>query len=118
DYKSVEVIQKYLISLKERGKIIIISSHLVDSLKELSDSILYLKEGTVREIKNNLTRYCVKTKTNNIHLKKLINRYNGIFKINDTSIYSIEEESLQDLIRFLSMNNVEIIGVAPQGWEE
>ncbi|WP_370875127.1 ATP-binding cassette domain-containing protein [Cytobacillus purgationiresistens] len=118
DYTSVEIIKKYLISLKERGKIIIISSHLVDSLKELSDSLLYLKEGTVREIKNNLTRYYVRTKTNNINLKKLINRYNGNFKIIDTSIYSIEEEILQDLIKFLSMNNVEIIGVALQGWEE
>jgi len=45
--KSVKKISKFLISEKKKGKIIIISSHIKDDLKQLSDIIYYFESGKV-----------------------------------------------------------------------
>lgn len=45
--ESIEKIKKYLISEKNNGKIIIISSHIEEDLKELADTILTFEGGKV-----------------------------------------------------------------------
>lgn len=44
---SVKKISQYLINERKKGKIIIISSHLLDDLKNLSDCIYYFDNGKV-----------------------------------------------------------------------
>ena len=44
---SVKKISQYLINERKKGKVIIISSHLLDDLKNLSDCIYYFDNGKV-----------------------------------------------------------------------
>jgi ABC-2 type transport system ATP-binding protein len=46
DLESVLLFKKIIVELKQKGKIIIISSHILESLYDISDSILYLYNGT------------------------------------------------------------------------
>lgn len=46
---SVQKIKKYLLSEKEKGKIIIISSHIKEDLTEICDKIIIVSDGTLRE---------------------------------------------------------------------
>ncbi len=46
---SVKKIKKYLLKLKEQGKIVILSSHIIDDLNEICDKIYYFDNGYVVE---------------------------------------------------------------------
>lgn len=47
DANSVQIIKEILIALKEDGKTIFYSSHIMDTVEKLSDRIMILNEGTV-----------------------------------------------------------------------
>lgn len=47
DELSVKKIKKYLLELKKRGKIVILSSHIKDDLEEICDKIYYFENGNV-----------------------------------------------------------------------
>lgn len=51
---SVKKIIDYLITEKKKGKIIIISSHILDELNDIADKIFYFENGKVKE-KNELS---------------------------------------------------------------
>lgn len=118
DYLSIETIKQYLIQLKKNGKIIILSSHLIDTLKELSDTILLIKNKGIKEIKPDNSNYKIKTISNESDLKLLIQstKYKGLFKIKGSIIYDVDERNLQDFLMFLILNNIKINGVSIQGW--
>ncbi len=48
DPLSVEILKAKILQEKERGKIFLITSHIMSDLDELSSDILYLEEGIVR----------------------------------------------------------------------
>lgn len=48
DPVSVEVLKEKIIKEREKGKLIIISSHIMSDLEELAEHIIYLHEGSVR----------------------------------------------------------------------
>ncbi len=52
DMDSVKKIKKYLKKEKEKGKIIVISSHNLDDLKELADFIYFFENGKVTKNKS------------------------------------------------------------------
>jgi len=47
--ESVDKIKKYLLKEKEKGKIIVITSHIAEDLEKLCDKIFYFKNGKVLE---------------------------------------------------------------------
>ena len=49
DDESVKKVLQYLIEEKENGKIILVSSHIVNDLEALAEKIYYFKEGQVIE---------------------------------------------------------------------
>lgn len=118
DYLSVENIKQYLIQLKKSGKIIILSSHLIDTLKELSDTIILIENGEIKEIKPDNSNYKIKTISNESDLETLIQstKYKGLFKIKGPSIYDVDEKNLQEFLSFLISNNIKINGISVQGW--
>jgi len=50
--ESVEIIKKFLLDQKEKGKIIVITSHIAEDLEKLCDQIFYFKNGKVLENEN------------------------------------------------------------------
>ena len=54
DRESVKKISKYLVNKKKEGKLIIISTHIIEDIKEISDYIIKINEGTVCEEKKEL----------------------------------------------------------------
>ena len=51
DYESVNKIKKLLLEEKEKGKIIIISSHIKEDINELSNKIFEFDNCKVKEVK-------------------------------------------------------------------
>ena len=49
DAESYQIFQEILKSQKEKGKTIIISSHISDTLKKICTDICYLKDGKIRD---------------------------------------------------------------------
>lgn len=48
DPLSVEILKNKILKEKERGKVFLITSHIMSDLDELSSDILYLEEGVIR----------------------------------------------------------------------
>lgn len=50
DPENVSLVSSVLLKLKEEGKIIMVSSHLLDNLDEYADKVFFLKEGVIDHI--------------------------------------------------------------------
>ena len=55
DEGSVERLRKILLEFKEKGALILLSSHDTEELKYLSDVIFYMENGCLKEIKETVS---------------------------------------------------------------
>lgn len=119
DYESIDALKNYIIRLREEGKTLIISSHIIDSLKELCDHLMLIKDKKISIINGKKTFYRIKTKSYQEKLEELINHSydENTLDIKGVFLNNVENNKLQKVIKFLIDNNVEVIGINQQGWD-
>ncbi|MFT9470109.1 ATP-binding cassette domain-containing protein [Leuconostoc pseudomesenteroides] len=82
DQLNMKIVSKIMLMLKERGKIIIVSSHLLDHLSEFVDQFWFLKDGNV--------------------VKQIDNTHNPILVKNDyIQIYGKEENAENEITHYI-----------------
>lgn len=101
DPKSIEAILSLIIELKEKGKTIIIISHEMDQLLEISDYMILLKNGTVvkSDFPKNILSNLEIIKENNLSLPYV---YNFLFKLGYNSTNWLNTKSIDNLCDNLS----------------
>ncbi|MFY3792041.1 ABC transporter ATP-binding protein [Ureibacillus sp. MALMAid1270] len=117
DPNNVNIISNILLKKREEGKIIIIASHLLDNLEQISDRVFLFKEGSLvnaATVSNGVGKSDISTVRvkglSNIANEMLLNQFPGInvlplpndITLIDVSSFSVEE--LTQMVVFLTDN--------------
>ncbi|MCS4487502.1 ABC transporter ATP-binding protein [Streptococcus sciuri] len=116
DILTKEQLKELILLLRSKGKLIIVSSHILEELGEISDVIWYLRDGKIQNIINlndNKRVYkIVVPKGINIpsYLQK---QYNILWRFDkkQTSIFRLEvlQEDIHQVLKSLIVNDVKVI---------
>ena len=111
DPKSKEEIKQILIKLYQKGKTLLVSSHLLEDLSELSNRVIYLENG---KLKKNITwkndrefiyEINVQVGDKGITIQTLKKQYQLTYR-NDQLIIKIEREKLPIFLKQLMDENI------------
>ncbi len=113
---NVELLKKSIISLKNKGKTIILSTHRMEHVDELCDEIIILNQGNsilqgnIKEIKNSFIDKNVHINTN-VDITNILNTHEIVDYQNDNNHYYFkvqEDRKIQSILNELILNKIEI----------
>lgn len=114
---NVELLKASIISLKNRGKTIILSTHRMEHVEELCDEIIILNrgnsilQGNINSIKSNFVYKNVRINTN-ADITKILKKHSVLEYQNSSNnnyYFKIEEDTkMQSILSDLILKNIEI----------
>lgn len=126
DPVSVEELKKVILELKEKGKIIMFSSHRMEHVESICDDILFLKDGKtvmygdLNKIKEEYSKRKVtvigELKIDKLKNKNIYNIQND--KLNTYDIYIDGEENVQEVIQEINKQKIQSIHVSNLSLED
>lgn len=87
DQETIHFFKEYVKTLKSRDKIIVLSSHNLDDLEELISKSIFIKEGQVKTVIQNIHNPVVSISSSKDVLDNLRNRFvNSSYMVNDNRL--------------------------------
>ncbi|WP_300279038.1 ABC transporter ATP-binding protein [Peptacetobacter sp.] len=117
DYTSIKKFEDILLKLKKLGKTIVISEHRLYYLKEIYNRLMYIKDGSIKEIFHEGTlnnKKCKELELRILNEKELISNKEtlstkSIIEVNRINIYQGENVLIKDLT--FDLKEKEIMGI-------
>lgn len=105
DPKSVEIMKEVLLEEKEKGRLIIISSHNLYFIDRFADKIYFLKNKNIQPVNNCFEEYVFLVEKFDDCLIKL-KESNLIYRINRKELYFDSKTPISDIIQIFSPFNI------------
>lgn len=120
-----EVFQKEVLKLKEAGKAVLLSSHILSEVEKMCDRIGIIRNGEVVETgtldeMRHLTRTVIKVKTKQPtpDLKTLKGVHNVVVEQNQSLTLSVDSEELDSIMDYLSKKQIISLQATPPTLED
>lgn len=113
DVHAKKMLKELILSLKKKNKLIIVSSHILEELGEISDIVWFLKDGKVKNIIDLDSRYRIyKVKIQHVDIEKLKDFDYRIIKQSEaytTIQIQIVKQDVVGVLKELLAHNVDVI---------
>lgn len=119
-----KIFQEEVKNLKDQGKAVLLSSHILSEVEKLADRVVIIRQGeivesgTLEELRH-LSRYTVTAQTRgDVSVLKDITGVHDYTQRGDEAIFSVDQDKLNNILKIISTQGATKLEIAPPTLED